>query len=141
MEHETQNSLTSKREIVVAFRLTPAEAARIDAAGAGLRRPRRRADFCRAAALHLARQRVPEPCKPIRLPPKRLPALDTQLLSRILGELGKIGGNVNLIAHAANATRASPATSTLTAIAEDIAAARNAVVAVLKGEPNGAITS
>lgn len=135
MENAAGKKFTAKRDVVIAFRLTAAEAAHIDAAGAALRRPRRRADFCRAAALHIARQRVPEPARPLRLPPRRLPALDTQLLSRILGELGKLGSNVNQLARMANQRGAVPSVASLAAIARDVAAMRDAVSAALRGHP------
>jgi uncharacterized protein (DUF1778 family) len=135
MEHAPEKSLTAKRKIVVAFRLTADEATHIDAAGAALRRPRRRADFCRAAALHIARQRVPEPAKPIRLPPRRLPALDTQLLSMTLGQLGKLGSNINQLARAANQRGGVPDAAVYAAIAHDVASIRDAVAAALRGCP------
>lgn len=136
MEHAADKKFTAKRDVVIAFRLTAIEAAHIDAAGVALRRPRRRADFCRAAALHIARQRVPEPAKPIRLPPRRLPSVDTQLLSRTLGELGKLGSNVNQLARITNQRGAVPSVASLAAIARDVAAMRDAVAAALRGRPD-----
>lgn len=133
MEHAADNSLTKKRDVIVAFRLTQTEAAHVDAAAAALKRPRRRADFCRAAALHVARQRVPEPAKPIRLPPRRLPALDTQLLSKALAELGKVGSNVNQLARVANSTGTPPAAAALTPMTQQITEIRDAIVAALHG--------
>lgn len=133
MEHATENSLTPPRDVIVAFRLTQMEAAHVDAAAAALKNPRRRADFCRAVALHAARQRVPEPAKPIRLPPRRLPALDTRLLSKTLAELGKVGSNVNQLARVANSTGALPTTAALTVLAREITEIRDAIVAALHG--------
>jgi hypothetical protein len=119
------------RDIVVAFRVTSTEAAHIDAAGQALRHPRARADYCRAAALHLARQRVPEPAKPVRRPPRRLPALDTRLLGQLLAQTGKLGSNVNQLATAANATGAVPATEILAVAAVEIRGIRQALTAAL----------
>lgn len=109
------------------------EAAHLDAAAATLKRPRRRADFCRAVALHVARQRVPEPAKPVRLPPRRLPALDTRLLSKTLAELGKVGSNVNQLARVANSTGTAPTAATLVTMAQQVAETRDAIVAALRG--------
>jgi hypothetical protein len=121
------------RSIVVSIRLTPDEAAHLDAAGQALKHPRGRTDFCRAAALHAARARVPPPSKPIRRPARRMPALDTRLLGQILGQLGKIGGNVNQLARVANSTGTSPVA--LSDLAAEVSAIRQAVVATLRGEP------
>ena len=91
METEPTAIRAAKRDVVVAFRLTASEAAHVDEAAAALKRPRTRGDFSRAATLHGARQRVPEPTPPLRLPPRRLPALDVQMLSRILVDVGQLG--------------------------------------------------
>ena len=63
--------MPDRRDIVIAYRLTAQEAAHLTAAGQALRTPRGLADYCRAAALHLARRQVPAPSKPIRRPPPR----------------------------------------------------------------------
>jgi hypothetical protein len=99
MEHSPTTSQGSKRAIIVAFRLTASEAGHVEEAAAALKRPRTRGDFCRAAALYIARQRVPEPAKPVRLPPRRLPALDTQLLSKLLAAVGQLGHDLNQVAN------------------------------------------
>lgn len=122
-----------RRDVIVAFRVTGAEAAHIDAAGAALRHPRSRADFARAVALHAARQSVPAPAKPIRRPAKRRPALDIRLLAQILAAIGKVGGHTNQLAKVANSTRALPAAEALAPIAAEVAAIRTALVAALSG--------
>jgi len=132
MEHTAEKSMT-RRDVVVAFRLTPTESAHVDAAGAALKSPRRRADYCRAAALYLARQNVPAPAKPIRLPQRRLPALDTRLLTQILGQLGMVGNNVNQLARRAHRERAAPQETIIKGMAEDVAFVRAAIVAALHG--------
>lgn len=93
MENSISKNLT-KRDIVIAYRLTAKEAAHIDAAGSALKRPRSRSDYARAAALYLARHQVPEPSKPIRLPPRRLPAADIRLLCKALGTFGGVANDI-----------------------------------------------
>ena len=122
------------RDVIVSLRLTAPEAAHIDAAAATLARPRSRADYCRAAALHAAHARVPPPAKPIRRPARRRPALDTRLLGQILGQLGHIGGNLNQIAKTANLSGAAPTITAIVALTAEIAAVRQAVTAVLQGD-------
>ncbi len=122
-----------RRDIIVSFRVTALQAAHLDAAGRGLTNPRPRADFCRAAALHLARQKVPSaPSKPVRRQGRRLPALDTRQLAMILAQAGKIGSNVNQLARVANSTGAIPQHDVLTTIATDVAAMRRELTAVLR---------
>ena len=125
------------RHVIVSFRLTQIEASRIDTASSLLKRPRTRADYCRATALYSSRQAVPAPALPVRHPPKRTPALDTRLLSSILADIGKVGSNVNQMAHVANTTRRLPAEQALIAIAKDITIIRSAISSALKGEEVG----
>lgn len=132
MEHPDEK-LLMRRDVVVAFRLTASEAAHVDAAGAALKWPRRRADYCRAAALYVARHKVPAPAKPVRLPPRRLPALDTRLLTQLLGQLGKVGSNVNQLARRAHRDGAAPQEITIKEIAQDVASIRAAILAALHG--------
>lgn len=127
-----------KRPIVCAFRLSLREAAALDQAGLSLRHPRGRADFARAAALHAARQRVPEPIKPARRPARRKPTLDVQELARILGQLGRIGNLLNQLAKVANTNGDLPATRTLAVITMDMVEMRNAVRDVLTRAKDGA---
>jgi len=56
-------------------------------------------------------------------------------LARLLGELGKLGSNVNQIAKAFNSTGAVPTPPELTAMQTDIAAMRSAVMTALSCEP------
>lgn len=138
MKHASTTLLTPKRDVIVAFRLTCVEAAHIDAAAAALRNPRTRGDFCRAATLHAARQRVPEPAKPIKLPPRRLPALDTQLLSKLLAEVGRIGSKVYQVAQAATNAGALPQAEACATIIHDIARVRDAIIVTLGGHADEA---
>ena len=126
-----------RRDVVVAFRLTRREAAHVDAAGRALRQSRSRADFCRAVALAVARQRVPPPTKPVRRPARRRPAMDVQLLSRLLAAAGKLGGNVNQLARVANSSGALPAAAMLASIAAEVTALRDGLVAALGGGDAG----
>lgn len=125
--------MPDRRDTVVAFRLTAQEAAHIDAAGAALRQPRARADYARAATLHLARHQVPAPTKPIRRPARRRPALDTRILGQILAQVGKLGATVNQLAKVANTTQALPKAATLSAIAQEVAAIRGSLTTALTG--------
>ena len=121
------------RDIIVSMRLTAAEAAHIDTAAAALARPRPRADYCRAAALHAAKSRVPPPAKPVRRPARRLPAFDTRLLAQILGQVGKLGGDVHNLATLSRRTGADPAASTIAALLKEIAAIRLTLITTLQG--------
>ena len=139
MEPASTPCPAAKRDIVVAFRLTAAEAAHVDVAAAALKRPRTRGDFSRAATLHGARQRVPEPAAPLRLPPRHLPALDVQMLSRILADVGQLGSHVGDLARTANSNGATPTLSTLTAIFGEITGISRQVAAVLRGGKSGEV--
>lgn len=132
--------MPDRRDIVIAYRLTAQEAAHLTAAGQALRTPRGLADYCRAAALHLARRQVPAPSKPIRRPARRRPALDVQLLGKLLAAIGKIGGNINQLAARANAANALPTAATLATIAREVSAIRQALTTALTGadEQDGA---
>jgi len=46
----------------------------------------------------------------VPLPARRRPSVDTQLLAKVLAELGKIGSNINQIAYHLNAGRPGDAT-------------------------------
>jgi len=126
------------REIIVSFRLNAMEAAHVDAAGAALSTPRRRADFARLATLSAARQKAPPPSKPARLPVRRKSTADIEALARVLAALGKVGSNVNQLARVANQQGALPTETILRGIADEVAVTRNLVTAALAGEaPDG----
>ena len=121
------------KEHIISFRLTAEQVARIGEAAKALKNPRTRADYCRAAALFQAKQQVPGPVIPLRRPSRRLPARDTQLLCQILGQLGKIGSNINQITKLANSMASVPETKILHEIRTAVLAAKTSVVAALAG--------
>lgn len=126
-----------RRDHVVSYRLTAAEAARIDAAAAAMTPTRTRTDWCRAAALHVAKAKVPTPPPPRRNPPRRLPKADVQALAAVLAALGKIGSNINQIAKIANSTGRVPEAAVMKRTAAEIAAAVADVRRALEGGGDG----
>jgi Bacterial mobilisation protein (MobC) len=70
-------------------------------------------------------------------PPRavKLPLIDRQQLARLLGELGKLGSNVNQIAKAFNSTGRIPTPQELPVMQTDIMAMRAAVMTALGCEP------
>lgn len=118
-----------RRDIIVSFRVTPAMAAHIDAAGRALRQPRQRADFCRAAALYAAKTRIPEAPKAIRRPGRRKPTRDIELLAKILAQLSKL----NEFAKTASGNGQISAPPALVRLTVDISEIRDAVFAALSG--------
>lgn len=126
-------SRTDPRSHVISFRLTPEEAARIDAAASRMAPRRTRNDWCRAAALWLAKAKVPEPVTPKRRPARRQPSADIQLLSRLLAQTGRVSGNVNQLAKVANSTGNLPTAQAIAAVREEIAAIREALLHSLVG--------
>jgi uncharacterized protein (DUF1778 family) len=65
----------------------------------------------------------------------KLPLVDRQQLVRLLGELGKVGSNVNQIAKAFNSASAVPEVQALAAMRADLAAMRSALMTALGSEP------
>jgi len=70
-------------------------------------------------------------------PPRasRRKARDVQELARIFGEIGKIGSNVNQLAHHANITRALPAIDELQAMNFSLMQMHEALMKALGQEP------
>lgn len=132
MSQNASNLSTKRRDVIVAFRLTGTEAANVDIAATSLKRPRTRGDYCRAAVLHVTRQRVPYPVSPPRLPPRRIPAADTQLLARILAETGRLADRLQDIRDA-SCPPGTSATEDLRDALVDVSALRAAVVDALGG--------
>lgn len=126
-----------RRDHVVSYRLTAAEAARIDDAAAAMTPTRTRTDWCRAAALHLAKAKVPAPPPPRRNPARRLPKADARALAAVLASLGKIGSNINQVARVANSTGRLPDAALLKRTAADIATAVAEVRRALEGGADG----
>ena len=128
MDKETPKPL---RTIVVGFRLTESEAAHIQAAGEAMKTPRSRNDFCRAAALYTAKSKVPEPTRPVKNRARSKPSADIEALGRIIAALGKIGSNINQVAHHANRNGSTPALAILSKVATDISEIKLSVSTVL----------
>ncbi|MBI2236113.1 MAG: plasmid mobilization relaxosome protein MobC [Magnetospirillum sp.] len=126
---------TDKRLTVVSFRLTDGEAARIDAAAALMGRTR--CDWARAAALHVAKLKVPEPPPPRRHPARRMPKADVRLLAEVLGQLGKIGSNVNQLARRMNKGGPAPDSTILAAMDITIKQAAADIRRALEGRGDG----
>lgn len=61
----------------------------------------------------------------------RRPPAEKEALARLLGAVGKVGGNVNQLARAANTTGDMPAPDELAAIAGDVRAIRAALMKAL----------
>lgn len=127
----------NRRTHIVSFRVTPSEAARIDAAASAMPARRTRADWCRAAALHIARAKVPAPPPPKRNPARRLPRADVRLLAATLAALGKIGSNINQMARTANSTGRLPAENALGALSDELRAAVADIRRALEGDGDG----
>ena len=130
MENQQQKQ---PRDIIIAFRLTPSEAGHIDSAGASLKSPRRRADFCRSASLHYARQRVPPPTKPIALPSRRKPTHDIVLLSRMLADIGRLATDTSEMATLARIRGALPTVNALMTVYDELTDLRKQLTVALGG--------
>lgn len=65
----------------------------------------------------------------------RRPPVEKEALARILGELGKVGSNVNQIAKAFNERREVPAMREIEEMRSDLAAMRTAIMTALGREP------
>ncbi|WP_395452498.1 plasmid mobilization protein [Azospirillum melinis] len=121
------------RDVVISYRVTAAEAAHIDAAAAKMTPARTRQDWCRAAALHAARIKVPKPPPPRRNPARRLPKADIRALAAVLAQLGKVGSNLNQMARRTNATGRLPEGPGLREALDEVTAAAGHVRAALEG--------
>ena len=62
---------------------------------------------------------------------RRRPPIERAELARMLGELGKIGSNINQIAHAYNGRGRSPATEELAPLRRGVEGLRDALMAAL----------
>ena len=123
----------TRRDIVVSFRLTEAEAARVDAAAAEMKPKRTRPDWCRAAACHIAKAKVPAPPPPRRHPARNRPTADIEALGRVLANLGRICAHTNQLAHVANASGKLPEVGELRRITLALEAVRDHVRTALEG--------
>jgi hypothetical protein len=131
---------TPRRHHVVSFRVTDDEFARLEQKRDAMKKWSTAGEWCRAAALHVAGAgpaEIPPPAKPRRQPARRMPRLDTALLAQLLGQVGKVGSNINQLAHHANGGGDLPASSTLDTMADEIVALRAALTAALAGGDGG----
>jgi hypothetical protein len=62
----------------------------------------------------------------------RRPSVATRQLSQLLGHVGKIGSNINQIAHVANSNKATPALGLLATIREDVLQMRRALMRAIR---------
>lgn len=122
---------TERRTVIVSFRLSPLEAAHVDAAGAALNNPRHRADFARAATLSAARHKIPPPTRAIRCRARHKPAADVEQLTRILGQLGRLDSSVTQLA--TTPTGESPVVNSMKVLAQEIKVIRALVMNALQG--------
>ena len=111
-------SETRQRGRLVAVRCTAAEYATIEAAAAQAGQPV--GSYLRAVALG-----SPGPRAARRPVPQRVE------LAQVLGQLGRVGGNVNQLAKAFNVDGDAPAVDELATIRADIAAMRAALMQAL----------
>jgi len=121
------------RDFVISFRLNGEEIAKIDKVREGTDRTRN--DYSRSIIQSHLDLEVSDPVKPVRLPPRKMPTYDRQQLSQILGQLGKIGSNINQIARHSNVTRNAPVNYKLDTIQADLHQIRDDVSQALY--PNG----
>ncbi len=61
----------------------------------------------------------------------RRPPIERKELARLLGHLGKVGSNINQLAHAFNQRSSAPAFAELSGIREYVKEMRNALIAAL----------
>lgn len=106
----------------VAVRVTAAEHATLNAAAA-------QAGLSVGAYLRAMALGRPGP-RAVRRPP-----LEREALARALGLLGRYGGNLNQLAHVANATGAVPLAAALAQLRREVREARDAVLVALGRGP------
>ncbi len=106
------------RDFVISFRLNGEEVAKLDKVREDTQRTRN--DYSRSIIQGHLDLEVSEPVEPVRLPPRKMPTYDRQQLSQILGQLGKIGSNVNQIAKHTNVTRNAPVSYKINQIQADL---------------------
>jgi hypothetical protein len=120
---------SQNRSFVISFRLNPLEVGKLDT----IKDNRTRADWCRAVCLQELELQVPEPVKPARVKARQLPTYDKQQLSKILGQLGKIGSNVNQISKFVNQQKRYPRSDLIVQMQTDIACMTDDIQAALYG--------
>ena len=93
-----------------------------------------------AAVADRAQLTVPSYARQILLdapPPRarRRPSVDTQQVAKLLGELGKVGSNLNQIAHHLNAGAGGAGSNAIASAIEDVQAMRNECMKALGHKP------
>lgn len=94
-----------------------------------LRRAANRAGLSVAGFLRIKALGKPDP-RAVRRPP-----VETREIARLYGELGKLGSNVNQLAHHANATHALPHIAELQAMRSHLVAMHGALRQALGRDP------
>ena len=113
-----QRLVTDPKSRFVAVRVTPAEHAALTAAAA-------QAGLSVGAYLRAMALGRPGP-RAVRRPP-----LEKEALARALGLLGRYGGNLNQLAHAANAAGAMPTAVELATMKKELREMRDALLQAL----------
>ena len=113
-----QRLVTDPKSRFVAVRVTPAEHAALTAAAA-------QAGLSVGAYLRAMALGRPGP-RAVRRPP-----LEKEALARALGLLGRYGGNLNKLTHAANAVGAMPTAAELAAMKKELREMRDALLQAL----------
>lgn len=131
MENGKIERIKTHKSIVISFRITKEQAARIDEASGKMRVKRTRSDWSRAAVLYMSKQKVPYPVKIRKHRLKNKSSYDIEVLSRILGQIGKIGSNLNQIAKYHNKTKSPNNFDNIDKIINDISDIKKIIVSKL----------
>jgi len=127
---------SQNRSFIISFRLNPLEVGKLDK----VKDNRTRADWCRSVAIRELGEQVPEPVKPARIKARQLPTYDKQQLSRILGQLGKIGSNINQISKFVNQSKKYPRSDLIVQMQTDIACMKDDIQKALYGREVGGLS-
>lgn len=111
-----------QRTKLLQIRLTPDELAEIEAQAN--RAELTPASFARSVLLSAPAPRA-----------RRRPSIEAETLGRLLGDLGKVGSNLNQIAHHLNAGRTEVSPAALAAALSDVADLRAAIMTAMGRKP------
>lgn len=115
---KASGSETRKRTKILAVRVTESELAEVEALAD-------RAELTPASYARSILLSAPAPRA------RRRPSVDTTEVARLLGELGKVGSNLNQIAHRLNAGTDGVGSNSIAQATEDVQAMRDACLAAL----------